>query len=101
MKKSKCLGSTLLMRLFLSHMLQHVCIQIFKCNTFHGYFEINDHKMRTRNNQCLVKLLKIKLEYAHKSFRFMGANIYNELPVDIRKIESLNAYEQHLKQHFT
>ena len=52
--------------------------------------------MQTRNNQCLVKLPKIKTEYARKSFRFMGAKIYNELPLDIRKTESFNAYEQHL-----
>ena len=47
------------------------------------------------------KLPEIKTEYARKSFRFMGAKIYNELPLDIRKTESFNAYEQHLKQHFT
>ena len=32
------------------------CIDKGICDTFQGYFEINDHKMRTRNNQCLVKL---------------------------------------------
>eukprot|EP00794_Sanderia_malayensis_P013254 gene13254-14618_t len=47
------------------------------------------------------KLPKIKPEYARKSFRFMGAKTYNELPLDIRKTESFNAYEQHFKQHFT
>ena len=77
------------------------CIDKDICDTFQGYFQINDHKMQTRNNQCLVKLPKIKTEYARKSFRFMGAKIYNELPVDIRKTESFNAYEQHLKHHFT
>ena len=77
------------------------CIDKDICVTFQGYFEINDHKMCTRNNQCLVKLPKIRTEYARKSFRFMGAKIYNELPVNIRKTESFNTYEQHLKQHFT
>ena len=52
-------------------------------------------------NQCLVKLPKIRTEYARKSFRFMGAKIYNELPVNIRKTESFKTYEQYLKQHFT
>ena len=32
------------------------CIDKDICDTFQGYFEINDHKMRTRNNQCLVTL---------------------------------------------
>ena len=36
------------------------CINKDICDTFQGYFEIIDHKMRTRNNQCLVKLPKIK-----------------------------------------
>ena len=56
--------------------------------------------MRTRNYQYLLKLPKIKTEYARKSLRFMGAKIYNELPIHIRKTESFNAYEQHRKQHF-
>ena len=76
------------------------CIDKDISDTFEGYLEINDHKMRTRNIQCLVKLPKITTEYARKSFRFMGARIYNELPISICKTESLNAYEQHLKQHF-
>ena len=37
------------------------CIDKDICDTFQGYFEINDHNMRTRNNQCLVKLPKLKL----------------------------------------
>ena len=77
------------------------CINKDICDTFQGYFEINDHKMGTRNNQCLVKLPKIRTEYARKPFRFMGAKIYNELPVNIRKTESSKTYQQYLKQHFT
>eukprot|EP00794_Sanderia_malayensis_P014738 gene14738-16273_t len=65
------------------------CIDKDICDTFQGYFQINDHKMQTRNNQCLVKLPKIKTEYARKSFRFMGAKTYNELPLDIRKIQRI------------
>ena len=30
----------------------------------------------------------------------MGATIYNELPTQVRTIESFIAYEQSLKQHF-
>ncbi len=77
------------------------CIDKDICDTFQGNFHINDHKMQTRNNQGLIKLPKIKTEYARKSFRFMGAKIYNKLPLDIRQTESFNAYEKHLKQHFT
>ena len=54
------------------------------CSNFQGYFEINDHKQHTRNNSKLVKLPKVKLEYARQSFSFAAAKIYNDLPIDIR-----------------
>ena len=30
----------------------------------------------------------------------MGAVVYNELPLDIRKIESYREFEEQLKEHF-
>ena len=45
--------------------------------------------------------LKDKTEYARKSFRFMGAKIYNELPIEIRKTESFSDYSNLLKKHFS
>ena len=44
---------------------------------------------------------KASRNFTLKSFRFMGAKTYNELPAKIRKTGSLNAYEQHLKQYST
>ena len=34
----------------------------------------------------LAILPKIKTEYARGSFHFMGAKVYNELPLEIRQI---------------
>jgi len=49
----------------------------------------------------IPKELRIKTEYARKSFRFMGAKIYNELPIEIRKTESFSDYSNLLKKHFS
>ena len=77
------------------------CIDRETCDIFRGYFEVQEHETKTRNNRCLLKLPKIKTEYARKSFRFMGAKIYNELPIDIRKAESFKDYGKLLKKHFS
>ena len=45
-------------------------------------------------------LPRIKTEYARKSFMFMGAKVYNELPLELRKIENYNEFEKQLKDHF-
>ena len=49
------------------HKLAH-SIDREACDIFQGYFEVQEHKTKTRNNQCLLKLPKIKTEYACKSF---------------------------------
>ena len=64
---------------------------------FHQHLGIT----KTRNDQCLLKLPRIKTEYACKSFCFMGAKIYNELPMGIRKTESLSDYKKLLRNHFS
>ena len=51
-------------------------------------------------NSSFYNVPKIKTEYARKSFRFMGAKIYNELPIEIRKTESLNDFNKRLEKHF-
>ena len=71
------------------------------CDIFRGYFEVQEHETKTRNNQCLLKLPRIRTEYARKSFRFMSAKIYNELPIEIRKTESFSDYNNLLKKHFS
>ena len=70
------------------------------CEAFQGYFNIYDHTVRTRNHQSLLKIPEIKTEFARKSVRFMGATIYNDLPIQVRRTKSPIAYERSLKQHF-
>ena len=83
------------------------CKLVSKCtdretwDSFRGYFEVQKHETKTRNYQCFVKLPKIKTECARKSFHFMGAKIYNDLPIDVRKTESFSDYDKLLKKHFS
>ena len=77
------------------------CLDNDICENFQGYFELQKHKTKTRNSQCLIRLPSIKIEYARKSFHFMGAKLYNELPIEIRKTESFNHYEELLKKNFS
>ena len=64
-------------------------------------FKAQEHETKTRNNQYLLTLARIKTEYARKSFWFMGAKIYNELSINIRKTESSSTYDKLLKKHFS
>ncbi len=65
-----------------------------------NHFTLQRHEKQTRNNNYTLKLPRIKTEYARKSFMYMGAIVYNELPLDIRKIESYSEFEKQLKEHF-
>ena len=65
-------------------MLVRKCLCQETCENLHDYFEISNHRFNTRNNGCLLKIPNVKLETTTKSFHFMGAKIYNELPIKIR-----------------
>ena len=75
------------------------CLDNKVCSNFQGYFEINSHYKGTRNNSILVKLPKVKLEYARKSFRFSGAKIYNDLPKHLRAVEDYKEFKKLLSEH--
>ena len=77
------------------------CLDNDICENFQGYFELQQHKTQTRNSECLIRLPCIKTEHARKSFHFMGAKLYNELPIDVRKTESFKQYEELLKKNIS
>ena len=52
---------------------------------FSDYFTVANTKANTRNKNLFVHVPKVKLEYGKRSFRFMGAKIFNDLPINIRK----------------
>ena len=85
---------------------KRACEIVRKClvkgisSLFHNYFTIINHEKKTRNNDCLLRLPKIRTEYARKSFFFMGAKVYNDLPAEIRKTENHQNFLKLLEDHF-
>ena len=65
----------------------HKCINGKLCPRFDG--NINMHTQNTRNQNKLLKLPKVKLEFGKKSFKFQGAKLFNELPILNRTSEIL------------
>ena len=53
------------------------------CESFQDYFAINYH-VNTRNRKKLLKLPQVKLDFAKRSFKYMGAILYNDLSINIR-----------------
>ena len=64
------------------------CIHENICGPFKGYFQRSKHEKFTRHNSNILALLFMKLKFGQKSFAFAAGKIYNELPLDARKIES-------------
>ena len=69
------------------------------CINFNNYFENNVTGINTRNANCLLKLPKVKLDFAKQSFFYSGAKIYNDLPIDIRKEVDFNKFLKKLRHH--
>jgi len=42
----------------------------------------------TRNNGKAAKLPKVKLDFARRSFYFLGASVFNSLPLSLKNINS-------------
>jgi len=61
------------------------CITGEVCSPFKNYFQLNVHERVTRNNNFSIKLPKIKLEVGRQSFYYYGAQLYNDLPLEVRK----------------
>ena len=71
------------------------------CENFQGYFELQQHKTRTRNSECLIRLSGIKTEYARKSFNLWVQSCTTNFQIDLRKIESFKQCKGLLKKYFS
>ena len=57
-------------------------LSVGMCSSFRNYFQKLEHKVSTRNNGKLLKIPKVKLEFACSGFFFfMDARIFNSLPM--------------------
>ena len=54
------------------------------------------HSKSTRNGGYMLKLPNIRLEYCRGSFYYMGAKLYNDLPIMIRKTENFKDFKKQL-----
>ena len=70
------------------------------CEQMQNHFTLQEHERQTRNSNYTLKLPRIKTEYARKSFMCMVAKVFNELPLELRKIENYKEFERQLKNHF-
>ena len=59
-----------------------------ECEHFNDYFAIKYHAKNTRNRNKLLKLQRVKLEFAKWSFKYMGNILYNDLSINIRACEN-------------
>ena len=75
------------------------CLNGEVCSNFKNYFELANHGKNTRNAGALLKLPKLKLEYARSSFRYLGAALFNALPHSVRIIENTSKFKHALSQH--
>lgn len=80
-----------------SLLLVRKCVEKQVCECFHDYFELMSHSINTRNIENSLRLPRVKLNYAKNGFYFMGAKLYNELPLNIRKAQSINIFKRDLK----
>ena len=76
------------------------CLNEDVCSPMKCYFQINDNNRVTRNNKLSIRLPKIRLEVGRKTFYYSGAKLYNTLPLEIRKIISLDAFKKQLSTYF-
>ena len=84
---------------------RYACCFVKKCllnhhanEIFDSYFRAVDHSMNTRNNNKLVKLPRVKLETARSGFYYMGARLYNTLPIEIRSIKTFSSFKKQVKK---
>ena len=81
------------------------CYLIFKClqgttiPNFASYAERVSHNYGTRGNKATLRVPRVRTEAAKKSFWFQGPSCYNELPIEIRSLESFVVFKHRLKEH--
>ncbi|XP_057299539.1 uncharacterized protein LOC130630163 [Hydractinia symbiolongicarpus] len=81
-------------------MLVRKCLDKAVCSKFEDFFEIRLHSRNTRNNNYLLTIPRVRLEVNRTGFKFMGSKIYNDLPIEIRKLDTLPSFVRNTKSYF-
>ena len=88
--------------------LKHECVNMvkrclnkeFASDIFDNYFETIHHSMNNRNYKHCTRLPPVRLEVASRGFYCTGGYSYNSLPIDTRKIDSVNIFKKKNSKFF-
>ena len=81
-------------------MLAHNMLQNNVCHAFSKYFIYQEHSKNTRNNKDRICLPRLRTEYARKGFFYMGAMIFNELPLAARMSDNVLNFRKIMKKFY-
>ena len=70
------------------------------CSPFKNYFNFLTHDFNTRNSGSTIALPKVKLDFAQKSFYFLGASTFNSLPLKIKQTSNRALFREFLDQFY-
>ena len=79
---------------------KHACMFVRKCidgklcENFAEYFSLQSHEKRTRNNSIILNLSSVRTEFSKKSVYFSHAKLYNELTVQILRLDSFEKFRK-------
>ena len=76
------------------------CLQGTSIPPFSSYAEEISHSYKTRKINASLRLPLLRTETARKSFWFQGPRCYNELPLEIRSLNSIILFRSRLKEYY-
>ena len=106
LQNSKCLNCELRLSSIENFLKKKACLLVFDClkgnvcSPFKDYFNLLIHDFNTRNSGTIIALPKVKLDFARKSFYFLGASAFNSLPLKIKQISCRILFRESLDQFF-
>ena len=75
--------------------LKEMCPEILK-GKFIRRTHISKYETRRIND---LQIPKLRLELSKKSFSYVGAKVWNDIPNDIRNVESSHLFKQKMKSY--
>ena len=106
LQNSKCLNCELRLSTIENVLKKKACLFVFDClkgnvcSPFKNYFNFSTHDFNTRNSRTTIALPKVKLDFARKSFYFLGASALNSLPWKIKQISSRVLFRESLESFY-
>ena len=82
-------------------MVYNVLMNDKVCETFNDYFAIIYHAKNTRNRNKLLKLPRVKFDFTKRFFKYLGAILYNDLPINIHGCENDQNFRKLLSDCFS